>query len=484
MRTVLLAALSLSADGLVPSSNGLVVDSQQLAGRAPSLLIAAAKKNKKKGAPPAGKGFGESNQKTSSTRPSDEEEPPPPAAKKTAKDPGQTPRQRTLMKAKEICDMMENHLPADSTAVVCPCGGQGIGDGNAYASCCEPYHRGIKTAESPMRVLQARYSAYAVRLPLYLMQTTASESPEWHADGERWALQLHEEGMFDGYQLLQLTTGPVEYGPSGDEAFVDLKVNVVRLGDGNEGVMWERNRFIKTESGEWLYANGELEVVNDMRDPSEEEVIDVLVKDIEVQCDAPGDEKLECETFWEGEVERGQGRRLSSRGVYIGSSDAWGEEWGEEWRKRFSCWWVSLAPPTQSALGSCMGALALHLGSRLDASWRSAQALLGGRVESSVRSEPLAAEPGCEWISEGQLNLPDAPSFPTDLNFQIPPIPRLLPAWQQLQSLGSRQERRERAERSHPRFAGRFVGGIAAGALAGAGTLVLVFAVLRTRRCK
>lgn len=39
-----------------------------------------------------------------------------------------------------------------------------------------------------------------------------------------------------------------------------------------------------------------------------------------------------------------------------------GELWGEAWRQRFECWYMALPGPTQMQLGSCMGALGLHLG--------------------------------------------------------------------------------------------------------------------------
>lgn len=490
MQTALLAALALvHVGGLVTPSEGLLADEQQLWGRAPDLLIAAGKKKKKpaSGGQGGGKGFGETNQKTTTTRP-DESAPQEDWASPGQRTQRQESRQRKKVTVEELCATFQTRLPQDSTTVVCPCGGEGIGEGNAYASCCEPYHRGVKVPESPLRVLQTRYTAHAVRLPLYLIQTTADENPDWQADPIAWAAQLDDEGLFDDFQLLQLTTGPTEYSASGDEAYIDLKVNVARLVDGAEGVFWERNKFVKNKNGDgWLYANGELEVSSYMRDPSEEEIIDVIATELDVQCEAAEEEKLECETFWEGELHRPEQRR---RGEALSAT----AQWQEEWQHSFGCWWLSLAAPTRTALGSCMGALALHVGSRLDASWRAAQALLGRRVDGSAgaSADAFATEQGCEWISEGaqRLELPDAPSFPNDLNFRLPPIPQLLPAWQQLQSLRQvvrqtpqlqpSQQPSQHAEQPHSQWVGLFLGG--AGIGVGAGVL-LFLATIGSRRC-
>ena len=84
--------------------------------------------------------------------------------------------------------------------------------------------------------------------------------------------------------------------------------------------------------------------------------------------------------------------------------------------------------PTQSQLGACMGALGLHLGSKLDTSMRAL-----GIARGATPSAP-AAEPNCDWIQENRhvLELPHFPSVDS-IQFTVPPIPRLLPSWEHLQ---------------------------------------------------
>merc|ERR1712070_1279936 len=127
------------------------------------------------------------------------------------------------------------------------------------------------------------------------------------------------------------------------------------------------------------------------------------------------------------------------------------DPWVEEWYEEFACWFVSLPLPTQGQLGSCFGALSIHLGSRLDASWRAARASLGRRGEPNP-TKPSAqlpvAESGCAWVGESEsLGLPSFPEFPTNLDFNLPPIPRLLPPWEQLRAL-----RHEAPQQEHARL--------------------------------
>ena len=107
------------------------------------------------------------------------------------------------------------------------------------------------------------------------------------------------------------------------------------------------------------------------------------------------------------------------------------ESWGAEWRRRVECWFLALPGPTQGGLGACLGALSLHMGSRLESVFRQRPYLSGSPIATPQ------AEQNCEWINEKSLEaLPAFPDMPEDLkHFRLPPIPQLIPSWQRLQSL-------------------------------------------------
>lgn len=180
----------------------------------------------------------------------------------------------------------------------------------------------------------------------------------------------------------------------------------------------------------------------------------------------------------------------------VGSPEGWNEGWNEEWHSRLECWLMNLPRAVQHDLWGCLGALALHLGSRFDSAWRSAR--LGGRFDSRLESSPRpavapAAEPSCEWVGESaeKLSLPHYPAL-DGIEFALPAIPRLLPSWEELQSaLGISTEFAQTPQR--PRLAGWFneaqgrtvqathVHAAAAGGAIGAATAAIALVVFASR---
>ena len=169
------------------------------------------------------------------------------------------------------------------------------------------------------------------------------------------------------------------------------------------------------------------------------------------------------------------------------------QAWFETWQRRFECWFVGLPLTKQTQLGSCMGALALHVGSRLEVAWRAAQMALKRPLPVS---SPAARLPeGCEWLSqETSLGLPAFPPFPVDNEFKLPPLPRLLPMWdvlRQLQSLMHEQEPQQAFELAHmfrssastadKSWAITSVAGASAGLATG--LILSTWLALRRRRC-
>ena len=144
------------------------------------------------------------------------------------------------------------------------------------------------------------------------------------------------------------------------------------------------------------------------------------------------------------EEQEQRGRRLSQRRLEApdGCTDAAGQkvacpggevqaaEWYQEWNARLECWWASLPMPTQGHLSACMGALALHISSRFNIASRGAG------------TGAAAPEPGCEeWLGKraDELRLPSFPSL-GEFDFVLPPIPRLMPHWLQLQAFGDQKK--------------------------------------------
>ena len=67
----------------------------------------------------------------------------------------------------------------------------------AYSDCCQPYHNGLKKAETAERLMRTRYSAFVKVLPEYIVTTTlpAQQSLLDVAAIEDWAKQTPWAGL-------------------------------------------------------------------------------------------------------------------------------------------------------------------------------------------------------------------------------------------------------------------------------------------------
>ena len=77
----------------------------------------------------------------------------------------------------------------------CPCGQREEGDMSSvrdYASCCGVIHRDMANfvAATPAQVVQARYAAYAKKLPEFLIKSTHPQHPDFQNDLKAWKASI------------------------------------------------------------------------------------------------------------------------------------------------------------------------------------------------------------------------------------------------------------------------------------------------------
>ncbi|GAA0617887.1 YchJ family protein [Halomonas beimenensis] len=124
-----------------------------------------------------------------------------------------------------------------ATPDACPCG-----SGLPLAACCGLYHRGAP-APTPEALMRSRYSAFALGLTDYLLESWAAETRPASLpadDGTRWV-------------RLEI----LDHGESGDEGRVHFRAT---FREGRRwGVLEERSRF-RREAGRWVYVDGEPQV--------------------------------------------------------------------------------------------------------------------------------------------------------------------------------------------------------------------------------
>lgn len=158
----------------------------------------------------------------------------------------------------EVCAKFQTRLPDNALDLPCPCGI----DSKLYKDCCAPYHRSEAQAETPLRVLQSRYSAFTYRLVPYIIDSTHPTCRDYRENQQIWAQDLNASGMFDSFEFVQLQAGPEEYATdNADKATIDFKVRLrAKTGDQQETVVSEKSTFLKdAASGNvWTYASGQV----------------------------------------------------------------------------------------------------------------------------------------------------------------------------------------------------------------------------------
>jgi SEC-C motif-containing protein len=97
--------------------------------------------------------------------------------------------------------------------------------------------------------MRSRYSAYALGLVDYVIDTTAEKGPRARADRALWAREVAEFGGRTHFQGLEIRGS----GEQGESGWVEFRAVLL---EGAEDVSFsERSGFVKV-NGRWLYASG------------------------------------------------------------------------------------------------------------------------------------------------------------------------------------------------------------------------------------
>tara|TARA_B100000513_G_scaffold119762_1_gene52693 strand:- start:1286 stop:2815 length:1530 start_codon:yes stop_codon:yes gene_type:complete len=305
--------------------------------------------------------------------------------------------------------------------------------------------------------------------PEQIDSVIASEEAAWTQDA--YAAYGLSKACLTAYTMVLARTHPNIKSNACSPGFIDTAMTLgygARLAPAEGTVSILHLLFSDTLRGNgWFYgSDAKRSPLNVPRDPGTPEYMPADAgfgqdSASPMSADQHPDRKEGCDDQGPGASWFDKRRRLLEAGV------APNEAWDEEWSRRISCWWIGLPLPTQSQMGACMGALGVHIASRLDVAFRAAQTTLGQRPAAS-QPRSTASDASCEWISEtsAELNLPSFPDFGEGFEFSLPPIPRLLPSGQMLQSLSkpAKPTSTQVSGSTTPMLLGVSVGGVSLGA--------------------
>ena len=125
----------------------------------------------------------------------------------------------------------------------CPCHSH-----QKYKRCCQPYHKG-SLPQTALQLMRSRYSAYALGLSTYIMDTTHPDNVDYTLDRAKWHKSI--EDFSHTTQFLGLTIGEVIEGET--LSYVTFEARF------DQGSLREKSRFYR-DGHKWLYESGKFTV--------------------------------------------------------------------------------------------------------------------------------------------------------------------------------------------------------------------------------
>jgi len=122
----------------------------------------------------------------------------------------------------------------------CPCS-----SGKAYDACCKPFHEG-RLPDSPLQLMRSRYSAYALDLPDYIIETTHPDHPQFSGDLDVWRQDIRRFSEATRFERLEIID-------SSDRA-VTFRAHLTQ---GGQDASFTEKSLFETCDGRWFYKSGQ-----------------------------------------------------------------------------------------------------------------------------------------------------------------------------------------------------------------------------------
>ncbi len=123
--------------------------------------------------------------------------------------------------------------------------------GNPYKVCCFPFHRGAAYPKTALQLMRSRFSAYALNIPDYIIQTTHPASPDYKEDISSWKKGIAAFARDTVFQKLEI----LEFSEHGTVAIVSF---IAHLSQKKEDVTFTEKSFFENFKGKWYYRVGHL----------------------------------------------------------------------------------------------------------------------------------------------------------------------------------------------------------------------------------
>lgn len=128
---------------------------------------------------------------------------------------------------------------------LCPCGSQ-----KEYQQCCQLFHQG-KLPENALELMRSRYSAYALNLPDYIVDTTHPASPQYSDNKFAWKRAISNFSRNTVFGRLEV----LDFKEKEPLATVTFTAHISQ--EGQNATFTEKSYFEK-KGPKWFYRGGQL----------------------------------------------------------------------------------------------------------------------------------------------------------------------------------------------------------------------------------
>lgn len=122
-----------------------------------------------------------------------------------------------------------------------------------YHSCCRPYHTHLKKPKKAVELMRSRFSAYALSLADYIIETTHAKNPHFLSNKKLWTQQIlnfSDHTFFDDLIIL-------EENEKNHQGYVHFLAKMREKKAPYKNIsFYEKSLFIK-EGDQWFYLSGE-----------------------------------------------------------------------------------------------------------------------------------------------------------------------------------------------------------------------------------
>ena len=128
---------------------------------------------------------------------------------------------------------------------LCPCKSK-----LPYKDCCKRFHDGKALPPTARDLMRSRFSAYALRLIDYIIESTHPDYPNRPGNINAWKkdlLRFSERTRFDDLKILEFVDGE-------ESSTVTFTAH---LRQGSQDASFTEKSFFNKVNGKWLYRSGE-----------------------------------------------------------------------------------------------------------------------------------------------------------------------------------------------------------------------------------